>query len=174
MSAPAATASSAVRPALLAQWIGELDTARGWAVIPTVLKLTALAFVPAAAVGWSVEEVAPGPEVPAYFNSPFYAIPALLVVAPALETVLMRFLLAFVARYIRDAFSLNLVCALLWGLAHVNSPGWGAHAVWPFYVMGAVFLRLQARSLDRAYGIVILIHGLFNLTAYAIHLHGYT
>lgn len=160
----------AIWPAFLAQRIDELDRARGSGLIVPVLRITLLMFIPAFLIGLTMGKVAPGPEVPDIFNRPHHAVIALLLIAPALETLLMRYLLAWAGRLIREPFALALVCALLWGVAHVQSPSWGLHAVWAFYVMNAVFLRLQAGSLNRAYGLVILIHALFNAIAYGVFL----
>lgn len=162
----------AIWPAFLAQRIDELDRARGAGLIVPVFRITLLTFIPAFLIGLTVEKVAPGPEGPDIFSRPYRAVLAALLIAPALETLIMRYLLAWVGRMIREPFALALVCALLWGVAHVQSPSWGLHAVWGFYVMNAVFLRLQARSLNRAYAVVILLHALFNAIAYGVYLLG--
>lgn len=119
------------------------------------------------AVGWAVEHIRVGPESPGFSISPFVALPLLLVFLPALAAVLMRFILWLLQRYIHEPVGLVIVGAFLWGAANTNSPTWGTHVVWPFYVMAAVFLRLQARSLQRAYAIVILMHALLNLVTAA-------
>lgn len=170
MDATAQVRPQAMPPALLARLVDEVDRVRGAGLIPPVLRLTLLTAIPSLLLGWTMELVRPGAESPAWIDSPFYAVPTLLVVAPALETVLMRVMFSLVGRMVSEALPLNLICALLWGFMRQDAPGGGIHAVWTFYVMGAVFLRLQSRSENRAYAVVIALHALFNAIAYGVYM----
>jgi hypothetical protein len=165
---PATSASiPPVPPAALGRWIEDLDRASGRAIVVPLGKLTLLTVAPALAVGWAVAGVQRGPEHPDFPVSPFVAVSVLLVFQPALAAVLLRFILWLLGRYVHEPVGLLVAGALLWGLLHVNSPTLGTHVVWPFYVIGAVFLRLQQRSLHRAYSFAIALHALFNLVTCA-------
>lgn len=157
-------------PVFLTRMVDELDTARGWGLGLPILKLVLLIGLPSTLIGWLLGLSWPGPAGPDIFSRAAFAILGAILMTPALETVVMRLMFHFGARWIRSPADLNLVCALLWGYVHQQSPTWGLHAIWGFYVLGACFLRLQARSLDRAYYVVILIHALVNLIAYAGYL----
>lgn len=168
---PTVTQSSpAFFPPLLTRLVDNLYHARGLGLVAPIFRLTLLMSAPALLFGWAMTLTRSETGVPANFNSPHLAIPALLVVAPALETVMMRVMFSLVGRVVSDSLPLNLICALLWGLMHQDSPGGGLHALWGYYVMGAAFLRLQSHSLNRAYAVVILLHALFNTLAYGVYL----
>jgi membrane protease YdiL (CAAX protease family) len=154
-------------PVVLARWVDDLDRATGWAAAAPLGKLILLAVVPAMAVGWAVPQVQSGPESPVFTIPPLFAAALFLVFQPAVAAVLMRFILWLTHRYIHEPLGLVIVGAFLWGTANAHSPAWGAQVVWPFYVMAAAFLRLQERSLSRAYSVVILVHALFNLVTCA-------
>lgn len=139
----------------------------GWAAAVPLGKLTLLTVAPALAVGWAVEQVQRGPESPGLSISPLIAVPVLLVFQPAIVAVLMRFILWLLHRYIHEPIGLIVVGTFLWGAVNAHSPTWGTHVWWPFYVMAAGFLRLQARSLPRAYSVVILMQALVNLVTCA-------
>lgn len=163
--APRATPVNASRPTtppvplppVLARWVDELAEARGWRQGVLMLRLVLLAAAPAVILGWTVAQarIVMDPVSPVALT--WYSIPLLLVFAAALETVLMRFLLAVAGRYIRDPLDVIIACSVLWGALQAKWPIVALHSTWSFYVLGAAFLRLKARSLDHAYAVTLVI-----------------
>lgn len=153
----------AIRPALLAALVDELDRARGRGLIAPMIKLTLLTTLPALVITWGVGAGHPGFEALLKDRSFGYALIAMLLMTPAFDTMIMGLLFWLLGKWFGRPHTLNLGGALLWGALHGQSAAWGFHAIWTFYVLGAVFLRLQARPQNRAYFTVILLQALHYL-----------
>jgi hypothetical protein len=86
-----------------------------------------------------------------------------LLFAPVLQTVLLRFCLHWLGKVVPGPMLLSLGAAALFGLLYGRANMQTLALIWAYYPFGAVFLRLQVRSLHRAYGVVILLHALHYL-----------
>lgn len=138
-------------------------------VKPIVLAVC-LAWVPAQVVEVVVIAVAPGPGAPDLFLRPFQAIAMAIVIAPVIETYLMRWLFRLLERFIHHRAGLNWTAAVLWGGMHWNTPAWGLPAIWPFYVMGVCFLTIRDKDPQTALYVTMLVHALCNALSYGAYL----
>jgi membrane protease YdiL (CAAX protease family) len=126
----------------------------------------AVAWIPAQALGVLFSQLFPGGSQGSLFASPFYMILGGLLLAPLLETIAMKYMFIAGAKRIPNPVHLNIICSILWGIAHFSSPGFGIHAVWAFFVFGACYQELARRSEDYAVINVATIHIIFNAVSY--------
>ncbi len=92
-----------------------------------------------------------------------------LLLAPILETLVMRYTFLMLAKIFTQKLNLVAISSLFWGVMHLNSDNWGIPAVWVFGIMGICYLRLQTKSPDRALILVTIIHALFNSLSYGAY-----
>jgi hypothetical protein len=91
------------------------------------------------------------------------AVIALVVVAPAIETLIMGVALLVVLLFLRPATAI-IVSAIGWGIAHsLIAPIWGFVIWWPFLVFSTLFVTWRSRSLVLAFLLPFAVHGLQNL-----------
>jgi hypothetical protein len=132
--------------------------------------VTMLAWLPAQCLAVIASAVSKSSDADLIFRSSYHMILGGLLLAPLLETVGMKYLFRLGAKRIAKPVLLNFYCALFWGLAHHNAPGFGIHAVWAFFVLGACFQELAKRSENFAVINVTIIHVLFNTLSYILYL----
>lgn len=144
---------------------------RGFRLVLYIAAATLVAWIPSQAIVWVVQQISGGPSVPELYSSPFKAVLGTLLLAPLLETLLMRYAFQWLGKWISKPLQLNLASSLLWGLAHLNA-GWGLHAVWAFFVMGACFLQFRHRSIEAAILVTAVVHILYNALSYGVYLLG--
>ena len=91
------------------------------------------------------------------------AIIALVVVAPAIETLIMGAVLLVLLLVLSPAAAI-IVSAVGWGIAHsLVAPIWGLVIWWPFLVFSTLFVAWRSRSLTLAFLIPFCVHALQNL-----------
>lgn len=137
-----------------------------WVVI--VFCMGVIAWVPAQLIGIFVSSVAPGPE-PAFRPDATVADAIILglIVAPVLETQLMRLCLAVLTK---NNCTRNVACLItgaIFVLLHNPSRSWGLHAWWSFWVMGNCYVACERRSVSYAILVTTAVHSLFNFLSYA-------
>lgn len=154
------------------RWLTALiirQTNRG--LLVRLLFLTGIAWIPAQVLAEGAAFLFGRPRHDPMLGSAADVILIGLLMAPLLETMGIKYMLRLVGRWTRDSVLLNVICALAWGLMHVHAPGFGVHAVWTFFVFGAVFQELcRSRSENAAYFNVTVIHVLFNALSYGVYL----
>ena len=91
------------------------------------------------------------------------ALFALVVFAPAIETLIMGSVLLLLLLFLPPAAAV-IVSAIGWGVAHsLMAPIWGLVIWWPFLVFSTLFVAWRGRSLTLAFLIPALVHALQNL-----------
>lgn len=157
------------QPAVLTRLVGEMDGTTGWGLILPVLKVTLLIAVPVLGLEGLAILLRAGP--PRQTDDiPFGLLLLGFFLAPVLQAVVLRFSLHWLGKVLPEPASLNLACSVLLGLLYGQNDLQILAMMWTCYVTGAVFLRLQPRSLHRAYGVVIILHALVSLLAYGRYL----
>lgn len=150
----------------IARIIDGIPQRKGASLASTVLLVTAVAWVPSAAIWYLVGAILPGPDAPNIFDTQRFAILGALLLAPLLETLMMLGFFRVFGRIVTAQGRLLLFSTVFWGVFHVYSPSWGLHAAWGFFVMGKVFLSASRRSSDFAVVIVSVVHLLANALSY--------
>lgn len=137
--------------------------------VKPILLTTLLSWLPAQAIEGVVITVLPGPEGQDIFMRPFDAIALVIFIGPVLETYGMRGLFGVLGKFIRNRTALNGTSSVLWGALHWETPTWGLHAVWAFYIMGICFLTLREKDAQMALYVTMIIHGCFNALCYGAY-----
>ena len=150
--------------------LADLDCLRVTTWVRPIWRATLIAWLPAQAIYLVVATVLPGPKVELYPARPYQAIALAIFIAPVLETYALRWVLRLLGRFVQRRNLLCWVSAVLWGAMHWNTPAWGLHAVWAFYVMNVFFLTLQEKDPQTALYATMLLHGLFNAISYSAFL----
>jgi membrane protease YdiL (CAAX protease family) len=150
------------------QRVGDL---KGKYLLGHILILGFIAWAPMVLLSWGVQELFPSQR-----NANFFAAPPLRIVleitlaAPLVETLLMRYLFMLLRKFTQRTVLLCLISGVIWALAHADFAGWGVHAIWPFFLMGLCYLRLEPTSQWRAVWVTMMIHGVCNGVSYGLHL----
>jgi len=126
--------------------------------------------VPAQLIWFTFHIVYPGPTEENYFKTPLEAITLALLIAPILETQMMRMIFYAGGKFLSNTLALCGVSAVVWGVLHLDTQSWGVHAIWAFFVMGVCFRRLQQDSGKKAVRVITLIHAGFNALSYGCYL----
>ena len=91
------------------------------------------------------------------------AILALVVFAPAVETLIMGAVLLILLLFLPRPVAI-IVSAAGWGVAHsLVAPIWGVVIWWPFLVFSTLFVAWRSRSLTLAFVLPMCVHALQNL-----------
>ena len=136
---------------------------KGSALVLQVLEAVLIAWIPAQLIYFSVQTIYPGPsESVAYLNTPLKIFTMLILLAPMLETYMMKYMFVFMGKVIKSPTKINVIAATAWGSMHWNSGSWGLYAVWAFFIMGICYMRLKERSTQHAVYIVMIMHAMFN------------
>ena len=143
---------------------------RGWALVLHITLVILISWIPAQAICLAFHFTFPGPTEEDFFKSPLVGVTAALLVAPLLETQVMRMIFFAFGKMIQNNLALCATSAAIWGILHLSSESWGLHAAWAFFVMGICFRRLQESSTQRAVNITMLIHAGFNSLTYGVYL----
>ena len=94
-----------------------------------------------------------------------------VIIAPAVETLLMKPIFGLLKRFTLNRLVLVLLSAAIWaGLHSLVSPVWGLSVFWGFVVYSSAFLAWWEKSLGLAYWVTFGLHALKNLTATTIGL----
>lgn len=134
-------------------------------MLPLLLLLAALAFVPSQMVSILVQTSFPGPNVHRPFETPVKTFTT-IVTMPVLETGMMMYLFRFLRRFITSTNLLCLVSSLLWILPHIRGASWGLHAQWAFFIYGRIYLHFERKSPATAFVTTSIVHSLFNVYAF--------
>lgn len=123
----------------------------------------ATAFFPSIILSAIVAALLPSADQPQFNMTGPFAIFAIVVFAPVLETLIMGTVLLVLLRFVPPAAAV-VMSAVGWGVAHsMAAPIWGLIIWWPFLVLSALFVAWRERSVLGAYAIAALVHGLHNL-----------
>lgn len=155
------------------KWFENIENKDGVDLLVSIVKAVLLAWIPAHGIWFIVQQIYPGPsenENAVFLKTPLRAFTLLILLAPMLETYMMRFIFYVVGKISKTQTKINIIASISWGVMHWNSGSWGLHAVWAFFVMGICFLRLQKRSMQHALYVTMIIHAIFNALSYAIYL----
>ena len=102
------------------------------------------------------------------------AIIGLVIVAPAVETIVMGAVLLVLLLFLPPATAV-LVSATGWAIAHsLITPVWGLVIWWPFLVFSTLFVAWRGRSLALAFLVPACAHALQNLVPAIIVAQGVT
>lgn len=153
------------------KWFVNIEHKTGFNLALQIGKAVLLAWIPAQVIWLSIRQIYPGPSDDMIFlKTPLRAFTVLILLAPMLETYMMRFTYFCLGKFIKTETTLNITSAIAWGILHLNSESWGLHAVWAFFVMGICFLRLRQKSAQHALYVTMIIHALFNALSYGLYL----
>lgn len=151
-------------------YLENLEKRTGFGFLGHFAIVVLIAWVPAQLLWASIAEVFPGPQQPNYFESPLRAVTVVILLAPILETQMMRFNFWFLRKWTARKDILLGVSSAIWGIMHIYSEGWGIPAIWAFFVMGTIYLRFEIGSRDRAIVLTTLVHVTFNALSYGLYL----
>jgi len=149
------------------QSIGEKHS---WELVKHSAWIVLICWIPAQIIWLAFHFLYPGPTQENYFKTPFEAMALALLVAPILETQMMRMIFYAGEKFLKNTLVLCTVSAVIWGILHLDSESWGLHAAWAFFVMSVCFRRLQQDSRQRAVRVITLIHAVFNALSYGCYL----
>jgi hypothetical protein len=122
-----------------------------------------LTFPVSIALAWIIHFVAPNAQGPEFPVTGPLAIFLLVVLSPAIETLLMAGALALLLRFMPARWAV-LASALGWGAAHsIAAPMWGLIIWWPFLIFSTLYVTWRRRSLGLALGVPMITHALQNL-----------
>jgi hypothetical protein len=126
-----------------------------------VLKAWLLSFIGSIPLALAVSGLAESPPSPEFGATGGGLIFMLVLVAPALETLLMT--PPLILDRLFGPIPAILGSALGWGVAHsLAEPGWGLVIWWPFLVFSTILLVWRPLGLGKAMLMVIAVHGLQN------------
>lgn len=148
----------------------DIDSEKVSTWIRPIAKATLLAWLTAQTVAFAIAAIYPGPAGEDYFSRPMKAIMLVCIVGPVLETYAMRWMFWLLGKMTRNPTWINCISALIWGAVHWNTPSWGVHAVWAFYLLGHWYLSIAAKNPQTALYITMLVHICFNTFSYIAHL----
>ena len=127
-----------------------------------VAKAWLLALVPSIALSALVRQIASGAEAPQFPASPGLLILLVVLVGPALETLLLAAPLLLLNRVAGPGPAV-IASALLWGVVHsLVVVTWGLVIWWPFLIMSIAFLTWRREGLVKALAVAFAIHALQN------------
>jgi len=152
------------------QYLEEIGSKHGWDLFLHASAVVLICWVPSQVIYLTFHFVFPGPENENYFKTPLEAVALALLLAPLLETQIMRMIFYAFGKFIKDNLSLCMISALIWGVLHLASESWGTHAIWTFFVMGICFRRMERDSKQHAVLVVTAIHAGFNALSYGLYL----
>ena len=122
-----------------------------------------LTFPVSIALAWVIHIVAPNAQGPEFPVTGPLAVFLLVVVSPAIETLLMAGALALLLRFMPPRWAV-IASALGWGAAHsIAAPMWGLIIWWPFLIFSTLYVTWRQRSLGLALAVPMITHALQNL-----------
>jgi Type II CAAX prenyl endopeptidase Rce1-like len=154
----------------LITYLQNIGSKRGWDLFLHATGVVLICWIPEQLVWFAFHFTCPGPTEEDFFKTPLQALTVAVLLAPILETQMMRMIFFALNKFIQSNLALCLASALIWGVLHVASESWGIHAAWAFFVMGVCFLRLQEASKQKAIRLTTLIHAGCNLLSYGLYL----
>ena len=123
----------------------------------------ATAFLPSIALAFIAAFLLPGAAQPKFEVDGTAAVFALVVFAPAVETLIMGVVL-LVLLWLLPPSAAAFASAVGWGVAHsLVAPVWGLVIWWPFLVFSTLFVTWRSRSLALAFILPMCVHALQNL-----------
>ena len=147
-----------------------IEDVRGARWVIRFLVIVLGAWIPAQVISYAVRAIVPQPPGPDHFATPLRAVTAVILLAPILETLIMRFNFWALKKLRIEGTTLLWVSALIWGGMHVQAEDYGLAAIWTFFVFGAVYLRVERVSGDRALLVTTAVHMVFNSFSYVLYL----
>ncbi len=86
-------------------------------------------------------------------------LPLILIVGPAIETLLLSLTLWLLSFFTKRKVVLALLSALIWaGLHSLAAPAWGLVVFWPFFVFSCSYLAWREKSWGHAVWVTFCIH----------------
>jgi len=120
-------------------------------------------FLPSVVIGGLIAAFAPQSAQPEFNVRGAFALFALVVFAPVLETLIMGGVLLVLVQLLGPTAAV-VASALGWGVAHsLAAPAWGLVIWWPFLIFSTLFVVWRQRSLAAAFAVPAVAHGLHNL-----------
>ena len=153
---------------LFVQYIQGVNALGGWLLLGRICVLSAVAWGPSVVVAYLTHRIFPAQENPDLFSRPFQFFVGGILVAPLMETLMMRYLFRMLRKVSERQVVLAGLSAALWIPLHAMYVGWGVHAAWPFFVLGLCYLSLEPISFSRAFWVTAAIHALCNALSYGI------
>ena len=154
----------------LIHYLEDIGGKRGLGLLIHATGVILICWIPGQLVWFAFHYTCPGPTEENFYKTPLQALTVTILLAPILETQMMRMIFFALGKFIRGNFVLCGVSAVIWGLLHVASESWGIHAAWAFFLMGICFRRLQETSMTRAIRLTALIHAGCNVLSYGLFL----
>lgn len=142
---------------------------RGWSFVACSLLAFAGTWIAAQLLSFAILAVFPGPATAAHLFESRSGIIAGVLLAPVLETVMMRGLFWLLRRLRRGKAGVLGWSTLFWWISHLASESWGIAAAGVFWVLGVLYLAFERRSTDAAMIYVTLFHFGFNGCAYLLY-----
>jgi len=154
----------------LITYLEEIGSKQGWELFVHASTVVLICWVPSQIIWLAFHFIFPGPEGENYFKTPLEAVALALLLAPLLETQVMRMIFYAFGKFIKSNISLCVVSAIIWGILHLSSESWGTHAIWTFFILGICFRRVERDSKQRAVLMITAIHAGFNALSYGLYL----
>jgi hypothetical protein len=91
-------------------------------------------------------------------------LPALCLIAPLVETLMMAVIFALLRLITRQVVPLAILSTFIWmGLHSLGAPAHGLGIFWLFLLLSICYLRWETRSLGHAFWMTAALHALHNL-----------
>ena len=101
---------------------------------------------------------------PEFKGHPIALLVGIVIISPALETLLMGLIFFVLRRFIKHPIKLAVTSAVLWAALHsLAAPAWGLAVLWPFYVFSCAYIAWREKSWMTAYSITCCIHMFQNI-----------
>ena len=133
-----------------------------------IVRAWLLTFLPSLLLSALVSSLAAGAEQPDLPTQGTVALLAIVLFAPAVETLLMAPPLLLLSRWL-GAGPAVLLSAAGWAIVHsLAAPVWGLVVWWPFLILSIAFLTWRSVGLPTALLIAASIHALHNAAGAAL------
>ena len=131
-----------------------------------VLGMAVASLIPSAliAIALATAGIIDEESRPVFAGSALFLLISTLMVAPAIETLLMSAVLWPLSFFTDRILPLAVVSAVIWaGLHSLAAPVWGLTVVWPFFVFSYAYLTWRKKGWWRAVWVTFWIHVFQNL-----------
>ena len=126
-----------------------------------VLRMGLISVIPSMAIGIALgaaglvnEETAPSFEGP-----PLLVLVSCWFIGPAIETLLMSFVLWVLSFFTKRMVLLAVISALIWAILHsLAASAWGLVVFWPFFIFSCSYLAWRQKAWWRAVWVTCCVH----------------